>query len=215
MVYKKIIAGLLVAGVAITPVCAEWTPLQTQANQIAGIARMMNLGEDNPIIKEASRIWWEEQNRITAEMAEQKEFEESLQGFLNEHYADAVAMAGVMYAEARGLDTREQSMVAWCILNRWDTQRYGSTLHDVIWARAQFAHSRKTVSDNGTDLLWLAQDVLTRWYREKHGEQNVGRTLPEGYCFYYGNGKHNLFRTKNSGAGAYDFGLENPYEKKA
>lgn len=215
MVYRKIIAGLLIAGVAVTPICAEWTPLQKQANQIAEIARAMSLGEDNPIIKEASRIWLEEQNRITAEMAEQKEFEESLQGFLNEHYADAVAMAGVMYAEARGLDAREQSMVAWCILNRWDTQRYGSTLHDVIWARAQFAHSRKTVSDSGTDLLWLAQDVLTRWYRERHGEENVGRTIPQGYCFYYGNGKHNLFRTKNSGAGWYDFGLGDPYRKEA
>lgn len=207
---KKIIAGTLIASIAITPVCADWTPMQTQANQIANIARSMNLAEDK-----ASRIWWEEQNRVTAEQAEEAEFEQSLQGFLNEHYSDAVAMAGVMYAEARGLDVREQSMVAWCILNRWDTQRYGSTLHDVIWARSQFAHSKKTVSDGGTNLVWLAQDVLQRWYKEKHGYKDVGRTLPQGYCYYYGNGKHNFFRTKNSGAGSYEFGLSNPYEARA
>lgn len=212
---RKIIAGTLIASIAITPVCAEWTPMQTQANQIANIARSMNLSESNPIIKEASRIWWEEQNRVTAEQAEKAEFEQSLQGFLNEHYSDAVAMAGVMYAEARGLDVREQSMVAWCILNRWDTKRYGSTLHDVIWARSQFAHSKKTVSDSGTNLAWLAQDVLTRWYKEKHGYEDVGRTLPQGYCYYYGNGRHNFFRTKNSGAGSYEFGLSNPYEARA
>lgn len=212
---KKIIAGTLIASIAITPVCAEWTPMQTQANQIANMARSMNLAEDNPIIKEASRIWWEEQNRVTAEQAEEAEFEQSLQGFLNEHYSDAVAMAGVMYAEARGLDVREQSMVCWCILNRWDAGKYGSTLNDVIWARSQFAHSNKTISDSGTDLVWLAQDVLTRWYKEKHGETEVGRTLPQGYCYYFGNGKHNFFRTKNSGAGWYDFLLGDPYRKEA
>lgn len=208
---KKIIAGLLMASIAITPVCADWTPMQVQVNQIATIARTMHLGEDNPIIKEASRIWWEEQNRITAEQAEQKEFEESLQGFLNEHKSDAVSMAGVMYAEARGLDVREQSMVCWCILNRWESGKFGSTLSSVIWARSQFAHSKKTVSDQGTDLVWLAQDVLTRWYKEKHGYTDIGRTLPKNYCYYYGNGKHNFFRTKNSGAGSYEFGFENPY----
>lgn len=212
---KRIIAGTLIASIAITPVCAEWTPLQTQANQIATIARTMNLAEDNPIIKETSRIWWEEQTRVDNEKAEQAEFEASLQGFLNEHYSDAVAMAGIMYAEARGLDEREQSMVCWCILNRWDAGKYGNTLNDVIWSRSQFAHSKKTVSDSGTNLVWIAQDVLQRWYKEKHGYKDVGRTLPQGYCFYYGNGRHNFFRMKNSGAGAYEFGLSNPYEARA
>ena len=165
----------------------------------------MGLPEDNPIIAEASRIWWEEEDaKVAAKEAE-------LMAFLNDHYADAVAMAGVMYAEARGLDKREQSMVAWCILNRLDSGRFGSTLNSVIWAKSQFAHSTRTTSDNGTDLVWLAQDVLTRYWKEKNGEKNVGRTLPQGYLFYYGNGRHNLFRTSNSGNGSYNFGLEDPY----
>lgn len=207
-----LILSALMITAAITPVYAEWTQLQTQANQIANIARAMGLPETHAIISESSKIWWQEETEKQNAAAERAEFEASLQGFLDDHYAEAVAMAGVMYAEARGLDRREMSMVAWCILNRYDTQRFGSTMSQVIWARNQFAHSTRKVSDDGTDLIWLAQDVLTRWYREKHGEENVGRTLPQGYCFYYGNGRHNLFRTKNSGAGAYNFGLWDPYE---
>ncbi len=207
-----LILSVLMVTAAITPVYAEWTQLQTQANQIANIARAMGLPETHAIISESSKIWWQEETEKQNSAAERAEFEASLQGFLDDHYADAVAMAGTMYAKARGLDKREMSMVAWCILNRWDTGRFGSTLSSVIWAKNQFAHSNRTVSDDGTDLVWLAQDVLTRWYREKHGEENVGRTLPQGFCYYYGNGKHNLFRTKNSGAGAYNFGLWNPYE---
>lgn len=200
----RVILSVLLVMVAVSPVYAEWTQMQTQANQIATIARSMGLQNDHPIISEASKIWWAEE--------EAKAAEDELMAFLNEHYADAVAMAGTMYAEARGLDKREMSMVSWCILNRWDTKRFGSTLSSVIWAKSQFAHSNRKVSDDGTDLVWLAQDVLTRWYREQHGEQNVGRTLPQGYCYYYGNGRHNLFRMKNSGAGAYNFGLEDPYK---
>ena len=184
-----------------------WTENQTKANGIANVARSMGLAEDNPIIVEASRIWWEEET-AKAERAEAERL-----AFLNDHYSDAVAMAGVMYAEARGLDKREQSMICWCILNRLDSGRFGANLNAVIWSKSQFAHSTRTVSDRGTDLVALAQDVLSRWYREKQGETNVGRTLPPGCCFYYGDGKHNYFRTSDRGKGSLWFeGYGNPYE---
>lgn len=208
------IIGVLIVIATIVTMCVTapafgadgWTDTQTKANQIASVARSMGFAEDNPIIVEASRIWWEEET-AKAERAEAERM-----AFLNDHYSDAVAMAGVMYAEARGLDAREQSMICWCILNRLDSGRFGATLNAVIWSKSQFAHSTRTVSDRGTDLIALAQDVLSRWYREKNGETNVGRTLPPGYCFYYGNGKHNFFRATNSGRGSYEFGLWNPYE---
>lgn len=188
-----------------------WTDNQNKAHEIATTAREMSLSENNPIIVEASRIWFEEQARVASEQSEQKKQEVELQNFLNAHYSDAVALAGTMYAEARGLDKREMSMICWCVLNRYDSGRFGKTISSVLWAKSQFAHSNKRYSDNGTDLVWLAQDVLTRWWKEKHGETNVGRTLPSGYYFYYGNGQHNLFRTTNSGKGSYNFGLSNPY----
>lgn len=191
---------------SVTPSYGAWNETQTKANQIANLARSIGLPEDNPIIQESSRLWWaEEQTKAEQEQAE-------LMTFLNDHYADAVSMAGTMCAEARGLDCREMSMVSWCILNRLDSGRFGSSLNAVIWSKGQFAHSTRTTADNGTDLVWLAQDVLTRYWKEKRGEKNVGRTLPSGYCFYYGNGKHNLFRVNNSGKGAYEFGLVNPYD---
>lgn len=209
--WLAILITALMVLVAVSPVYAGWSRLQDQMHSIAQTAREAGLQEESPIIAEASRIWWEENVRMTREAEERAEAEAELQGFLQEHYADAVAMAGVMYAEARGLSMREMSMVSWCILNRWDTQRFGSTLSSVIWSRSQFAHSKRTVSDNGTDLIWLAQDVLARWWKEQHGEIDVGRTLPAGYVYYAGDGHHNYFREYYRGRGSYNFGLWDPY----
>lgn len=61
---KRLICVLLCLCVmccAVTALAA-WTDKQTKAHEIAELARSMALGEDNPIIKEASRIWWEEEN---------------------------------------------------------------------------------------------------------------------------------------------------------
>lgn len=188
---------------------------KNSVHQIATIARQLGCQESNPIIVEASRLWWEYdalELGYRSDLEKESQYDSELNKFLSDNYSNAVAMAGTMYAESRGLDARECSMISWCILNRYDTQRYGKTLSSVIWAKSQFAHSTRTVSDSGIDLVWLAQDVLTRWYKEQQGETNVGRTLPQGYCFYYGNGHHNLFRMKNSGWGSYNFGLWNPYE---
>ena len=207
MMRKKLLIFALIATMvttSITPVAAlgQWTENQTKANQIAVIARAMGLPDTNPIIKEASNIWW----------AEEHAKEQQVTDFLVSHEADIKAMAGVMFAEARGLDARECSMIAWTILNRYDAGYFGSTLSSVIWADSQFAHSRRTVNDQGIDLVWLAGDVMTRWYKEKYfGETNVGRTLPAGYFFYWGDGHHNYFRTQNGGKGSYNFGLVNPY----
>lgn len=213
MVAKKIIAGLLVAGMAITPVCAEWTPLQKQANQIAEIARIMNLGEDNPIIKEASRIWWEEEKTVIQAKAEADA------EFLQSHYTDAVMMAKTMYCEGRGIESkRELSMICWTILNRLDAGIYGGSIPEIITAKNQFAYRKSApmINDFGIDLFALAQDVLLRWQAEREGEKNVGRTLPRGYCFYWGDGFHNYFRTTDRGKGYLWFdGYGNPYEQKA
>lgn len=193
----------------------EYQNNKSDVHQIAEIARSLGCDESNPIIKEASRLWFEYYSleiSCRQELASVESQELALNQFLADNAQNAKDMAGVMYAESRGLSAYEMSMICWCILNRYDTQRYGETLHSVIWAKSQFAHSTRTVSDNGTDLVWLANDVLSRWYREQQGEVEVGRTLPQGYCFYYGDGYHNNFRMKNSGKGYHNFGLWNPYQ---
>lgn len=208
-----LISALLVLA-AVSPVYAGWSKLQDQMHSIAQTAREAGLSEDSPIITEASRIWWEENVRMTREAEERAEAEAELQGFLQEHNADAVRMAKAMYCEARGISSkRELSMICWAILNRVDSPVFPNTIAGVITpGQIAYRSGAPTVNDNGIDLIWLAQDVLARYWKEKHGETNVGRTLPQGYCFYYGNGRHNLFRTRNSGAGAYNFGLWDPYE---
>lgn len=209
---KTIVLFMVAAIVATFPAFGAdgWTENQTKANGIANVARSMGLAEDNPIITEASRIWWEEET-AKAERAEAERM-----AFLNDHYSDAVAMAKVVYCEAKGIgDKRELSMICWTILNRYDSGKYGGSIYAIITARNQFAYraNAPTVNQKGVDLLELAQDVLSRWYREKQGETEVGRTLPPGYCFYYGDGKHNYFRTSDRGKGSLWFeGYGNPYE---
>lgn len=209
---KRILILITFLMVATIPATAAegWTQNQTTANQIANLARGMGLQESNPIIQEASRIWWAE------EQAKQEKAEAERQAFLDAHYSDAVMMAKTMYGEAKGIgDKRELSMIAWTILNRVDSGIFGGNISAVITSRSQFAYrsNAPTVNQKGVDLLALSQDVLSRWYREKQGETEVGRTLPPGYCFYYGDGRHNYFRTSDRGKGYLYFeGYGDPYQ---
>jgi hypothetical protein len=207
-----LISALLVLA-AISPVYAGWSKLQDQMHSIAQTAREAGLSEDSPIITEASRIWWEENVRMTREAEERAEAEAELQGFLQEHNADAVRMAKAMYCEARGISSkRELSMICWAILNRVDSPLFPNTISGVITpGQIAYRSGAPTVNDHGIDLVALAQDVLTRYWKEKHGETNVGRTLPPGYVYYAGDGYHNYFREQYRGRGSYNFGLWDPY----
>lgn len=209
---KRILILITVLMVATIPVTAAegWTQNQNRANQIANLARGMGLQESNPIIQEASRIWWAE------EQAKQERAEAERQAFLDAHYYDTVMMAKTMYGEAKGIgDKRELSMICWTILNRYDSGRFGGSISAIITSPRQFAYraSDPTVNQCGVDLLALSQDVFSRWYREKQGETEVGRTLPPGYCFYYGDGRHNYFRMSDRGKGNIWFeGYGDPYQ---
>ena len=126
---------------------------------------------------------------------------------------DAVMMARVMFLEARGVKSKtEIACIGWTILNRVDAG-YGS-ISAVITAPNQFAYSASasTTSDYGYDLVALATDVLDRWSREKAGQSNVGRVLPNGYLWYAGDGKHNYFRNKYQGGTRWTYSLPSPYE---
>ena len=210
---KKILIIMMTAMlvcVAVTPASAEWTETQVKSHTIATMARSMGLADDNPIIAEASRIWWMEQQAVEQAEAEAKA------EFLQSYHNEAVMMAKVMYCEAKGISSkRELSMIAWTILNRFDNGGFGSTIPAIITSKNQFAYSRNapTVNQCGIDLLALAEDVLLRWQAEREGEVNVGRTLPKNYCFYWGDGHHNYFRTSDRGKGYLWFeGYGDPYE---
>ena len=47
-------------------------------------------------------------------------------------------LAKTVWGEARGCNEYEQSLVVWCILNRYDDGRFGSSVKDIITAPHQF-----------------------------------------------------------------------------
>lgn len=102
-------------------------------------------------------------------------------------------IAKVLYREARGVEDKDQiAAVAWCILNRVDHPNHPNTIKEVITQPEQFAWVEDTPVEDW--LLELANDVVYRWCLEKEGQEDVGRTLPKGYCFFVGDGKYNHFR---------------------
>lgn len=124
---------------------------------------------------------------------------------------DIILCAKVLRGECNGMSSdTEIACVIWVVLNRVDYNP-GCTIADVITAPSQFAyHSNAYVDDR---FYQIASDVLSRWAREKQGEQNVGRVLPIEYRWFHGDGHHNWFRTQYEGNGQYwDYSLPSPYD---
>lgn len=126
---------------------------------------------------------------------------------------EAEYIAKTLYGEARGCSTTEQAAVVWCVLNRVDdgSGLWPDDIIGVVTQEYQFA-GYSPEHPVLPELYDLALDVLERWQREKAGEDDVGRVLPEDYCYFHGDGKHNYFRQEYEGGPAWDWGLETPYE---
>ena len=126
-------------------------------------------------------------------------------------YEEVEMLAKTIWAEARGVpSTARQAAVAWCALNRLDAGGYGDTLAEVLSKPYQFADDPASpVTD---EFPTLADDVLCLWYLEKTGAQDVGRTLPEDYLFFEGDGLENHFRKEYEKTGdTWDWSLPDPY----
>lgn len=126
-------------------------------------------------------------------------------------YEEVEMLAKTIWAEARGVpSTARQAAVAWCALNRLDAGTFGDTLAEVLSKPYQFAYGPASpVTD---EFLALADDVLHRWYLEQNGVEGVGRTLPEDYLFFEGDGLENHFRKEYEKTGdTWDWSLPDPY----
>lgn len=125
--------------------------------------------------------------------------------------SDVTLLARLVWGEARGLSTTEQAAVIWCVLNRVDAGYADGTIRGVVTAKGQFTgyHSSNPVTDFHRD---LAIDVLSRWYREQHGETDVGRILPPEYLYFAGSGGHNWFRPAYKSSVRWDWSLPSPYD---
>lgn len=121
---------------------------------------------------------------------------------------DAIMLARLAWCEARGCTTTEQAAVMWCVLNRVDDPRFPSTIRDVILQENQFYYLDDAPATE--ELLSLARDVLARWGMEDL-LVDAGRVLPEGYCWFRGDGVRNYFRDAYQGGNTWDWSWGSPY----
>lgn len=213
--HKKIIAIVLVLAMVLPMTAFAYTydelkERKTVAHEIAELARSIGATEDNEIILNAKRIWHDADDKMKAGDYEKPE-KEYVKYYTD---SDALMLAKVTFCESRGIPSKtELACVMWTVLNRVDAG-YANTISAVILAPNQFAYrsSAPTVNDYGVDLLSLAYDVLERWNKEKNGESDVGRVLPQGYLWYSGNGKHNFFRDKYRGGNVWNYSWPTPYD---
>lgn len=106
--------------------------------------------------------------------------------------ADVIALAQMLYGEARGCTVDNQMKCVWCVLNRVDDTRFPDTIIGVVSQPSQF-HGYSPNFPVWDELKEVARDVLTRWSLEKQGVA-VERELPTEYVFFTGDGIQNNFR---------------------
>ena len=106
--------------------------------------------------------------------------------------ADVIALAQMLYGEARGCTVDNQMKCVWCVLNRVDDARFPDTIIGVVSQPSQF-HGYSPNFPVWDNLYAVALDVLTRWSLEKQGV-TVERELPNTYLWFTGDGVQNYFR---------------------
>lgn len=124
-------------------------------------------------------------------------------------------LTNLLYGEARGIkELDKKSAVVWCVLNRYDNGKFGKTIVDVATAPNQFSGyvKNRTYKDMECyeECKAMVIDVLDRYYTE----EQVGRTLPKDYLYFYGDGKQNHFTKEWRGKNYWNWSMENPYEKQ-
>lgn len=107
--------------------------------------------------------------------------------------ADVIALAQMLYGEARGCTVDNQMKCVWCVLNRVDDTRFPNTIIGVVSAPGQF-HGYSPNFPVWDNLYAVALDVLTRWSMEKQGA-DVARELDKNAVFFTGDGIQNWFRS--------------------
>lgn len=106
--------------------------------------------------------------------------------------ADVIALAQMLYGEARGCTLLNQQQCVWCVLNRVDDARFPDSIIGVVSQPGQFyGYSADfPVWDN---LYAVALDVVQRWAAGRQGAE-VARELGSEYLWFTGDGVKNHFR---------------------
>ena len=82
--------------------------------------------------------------------------------------ASKVALAKMVWGEARGCSTTEQAATIWCVLNRYDSgdRFWAATVEGITTQPCQF-YGYDPSNPVDPDILALVEDVLARWMAEK------------------------------------------------
>lgn len=94
----------------------KWTTTQYKLHQIAELAREIGLEEDNPIIQEASFLWYTELEEVKI-------------------------LANLVYSESNNCTDRHQQLVAAVVMNRKKSNDFPNTIKKVITQKNQYSPS--------------------------------------------------------------------------
>ena len=162
-ILKAAIAAAVILAVAalvvlLTAATGVWTERQAKAHTIAEMARELGLEEDNPIIAECKRLWWEEEDSRSDTDALQETAaadsagiiipELELQELSSLESADAWyseqdlnILAKVVWKEAEYCPWEHKCAVAGVVLNRVNDERFPNTIYDVVSQKGQYSAS--------------------------------------------------------------------------
>lgn len=101
--------------------------------------------------------------------------------------ADVALISRTIWGEVRGCCVEEQRAQAWCILNRVDDPRWGSTVEAVVTQPYQF--QGYSPSNPEEPFHEMAREILIMWH-------NGEREIPADMCFCAGDGTHQTFRNE-------------------
>lgn len=107
--------------------------------------------------------------------------------------ADVIALAQMLYGEARGCTVDNQAKCVWCVLNRVDDARFPDTIIGAVSQPGQF-YGYSPNFPVWENLREIARDVMTRWSYEKQGAE-VERELDKSAVWFSGDGVQNWFRS--------------------
>lgn len=127
---------------------------------------------------------------------------------------DAKYIAKTIYGEARGCSKTEQAAVAWCILNRVDSEDpyFPDDIISVVTQEKQF-DGYDPIHPVVPEYYDLALEVIDLWLKEDGVGIVAGRVLPPEYMWFLGDGKTNTFRDAYLGDfNTWDWSLVSPYE---
>lgn len=207
---KKLFALIL------TLICIRCCSVEVYASQSNIIERTVKLTPKNNkiLITQITEIDLPQLEYFsdTIQVLVTEETREKILTLVDENIKHIECLAKIIWLEGGGESIEYQSAVAWTVFNHLDLGDWGETLTDVITYPGHFAWDKYAPINDIQ--LELAKDVYIRWQLEKEGFEDVGRTLPKEYIYFWANSKgecrfNTVYGVKE---GAWDWSLPSPYE---